>query len=123
MSFGTVDYAPDRLIAGDFPLDTREVTLTDLGGTGALVRGTVLGVITASGLYGISLTAAVDGSQTPRAILVADADPSGGDVSASIYQAGQFDEGELTFGAAHDVDTVREPLRAVSIFTKIARAV
>lgn len=117
-SFSSETFNPDRLIGGDKKLVTRDVTLTDLGSTGALVRGTVLGMISADGRYGISLAAAVDGSEVPRAILVKAADPSGGDVLASIYEEGEFNEDRLTYGTGHTADSVREPLRAVGIHLK-----
>ncbi len=117
-SFTSESYNPDRVIGGDKKLITRDVTLTDISSTGALVRGTVLGKVTADGKYGISLAASVDGSQMPRAILVKDADPSGGDVIASIYDEGEFNEDRLTYGTGHTADSVREDLRAVGIHLK-----
>jgi hypothetical protein len=117
-SFSSETYNPDRLIGGDQKLITRDITLTDIGTTGALTRGTVLGKVTADGKYGISLTASADGSQTPRAILVKDADPGGGDVTASIYDEGEFNQDTLVYGTGHDADSVREDLRAVSIHLK-----
>ncbi len=117
-SFTSETYNPDRVIGGDQKLITRDITLTDISSTGALVRGTVLGRVTANGKYGISLSASADGSQVPRAILVKDADPSSGDVLASIYDEGEFNEGRLTYGTGHDADSVREDLRAVGIHLK-----
>ncbi|MFQ5472677.1 MAG: head decoration protein [Dehalococcoidia bacterium] len=116
-SFGSTPYSPDRLLAGDFPIVTREVTLNNVGGA-ALTRGAVLGKVTADGKYGLSLSAAVDGSQVARAILAKDADPTGGDVTATIYEAGEFNEDQLNFGTGHTAATVREDLRAVSLFLK-----
>ena len=56
-------YAPDKLIAGNAHLLVgRKVTI--ISGQN-LVRGAVLGKITASGKYNLSLSAAADGSQTP----------------------------------------------------------
>ena len=114
-SFSSETYDPDRLIGGHKPLITRDVTLTDIGSTGALVRGTVLGMVTANGKYGISLAASVDGSEVARAILVKAADPGDGDVIASVYDEGEFNEDRLTYGTGHDADSVREDLRAVGI--------
>ncbi|MFQ5507079.1 MAG: head decoration protein [Planctomycetota bacterium] len=116
-SFTQANSTVDRLIGGDKKLVTREVTLTDLA-AGALTRGTVLGMITASGKYAISKSAAVDGSQTARAILAKDADPSGGDVTAVIYDEGEFNEDRLTLGTGHTAASVREDLRAVGIHLK-----
>lgn len=61
-------FVPDRLIAGTLQLvtDTRFVT------GGVYKRGTVLGMITASGKYTASVKTAADGSETPAAILVDD---------------------------------------------------
>ena len=51
-------YIPDQLIAGNMKLVTDTVTL----GAGTLARGAVLGKITASGNYVLSVATANDGS-------------------------------------------------------------
>lgn len=107
-----------ELIAGDFPLVTREVDLTDISASGALTEGALLGKVTANGKYGLSLTGSADGSEVPRAILAIDADPSGGDVKAMIFETGIFDETLVVYGAAHTADSVREGLRDLSIFLR-----
>jgi|SRR6185437_6689047 len=111
-------YIPDQLIAGRFPLVTDSVTLTNISSTGALKRGTVLGVITASGKYGIALSASADGSQTPNAILADDADPTGGDVVAGIYLSGEFNTNAMTFGTGITIANSKATLRDASIFLK-----
>src|SRR5260221_14274687 len=86
-------FTPDALFAGDvMPRVTKLVTIT---GAAALVRGTVLGRITASDKYLTSLSAVADGSQVPKAILAQDTDASGGDVLAPIYFTGEFNEDVL----------------------------
>ena len=50
---------------------TRAV-VTYNGTAGSLVIGTVLGKVTASGKYKVAIQSAVDGSQTPDAILIED---------------------------------------------------
>lgn len=117
-SFTSSDLVVDRLIGGSHQLVTREVTLTDLGATGALTRGTVLGMITVSQKYGISINAAADGSEVARAILAKDADPSAADVMAAIYDEGEFNEDRLVFGAAQTAANTREDLRAVGVHLK-----
>lgn len=112
--FGTDLYNPDRLIQGENPI-TQGVTI--LSGQ-VLVRGAVLGMITASGKYILSLSAAADGSQTPRAICAVDVDATGADKAGQVFVSGEFDESALVFGTGHTAATVREPLRAVGIFTK-----
>jgi Bacteriophage lambda head decoration protein D len=94
---------------------TKMVTLT---GAGALVRGTVLGRITASDKYLTSLSAAADGSQVPKAILAQDADATGGDVLVPVYFTGEFNEDALVLGAAHTLASIRDGLRQMGIFLK-----
>lgn len=56
---------PDNLLAGDFPRVARLVDIT----AGNYVRGTILGKITESGKYKLSVSSVSDGSQNPVAIL------------------------------------------------------
>jgi hypothetical protein len=106
----------DALLAGSNQLPvTRTVTLI----TGQnLLRGALLGRITASGKYNLSLSAAGDGSNTPVAILVEDTDASAADKLCGIYEAGEFNELAMTFGAGHTADSVRAGLRDLNIHLK-----
>ena len=105
-------YTPDELISHGEPA-THEVGIT---GGAAYTRGTVLGRITASELYTISLAAATDGSEAPVAILADDeVDATDDDKRAAIYIEGDFCEHKLIFGTGHDVDSVRESLRTHGI--------
>ena len=116
-TFTSTETAPDQLLAGEFPRVTRTVTIKE---SAALERGAVLGRITDEGAdegkYLLSAAAATDGSEDPYAVLVRDVDASEGDVEAAVYLAGEFNEDVLSFGAGHDADSVREALRALSIF-------
>lgn len=106
---------PDNLIAGEYPRVERLVTIA----AGAdLAKGAVLGRITASGKYKLSASAAVDGSQTPDAVLAEAATAASGDVQAVVYFSGEFNENALVLGAGHTVDAVRLVLRAKSIFLR-----
>jgi hypothetical protein len=111
-SFTSTTYTPDALVAGEEPLLSRQITL--ISGQN-LTRGAVLGKITASGKYNLSLSAAVDGSQTPDAVLAEDTNASGGDVVTVAYFGGRFNEGKLTLGASHTAASIREGLRAKDI--------
>ena len=116
---GVTNYDPlahDTLIAGhnQKPI-TRDVTIVS-GQT--LVRGALLGKITASGKYNLSLVGAGDGSEVPVAILVVDTDASAGDLAAPIYEAGEFNEAAITFGTGHTVASVRDGLRDLGIHLK-----
>ena len=93
---------------------TAKVTLTGVDAA----RGTVLGRITASGLFTTALAAANDGSEAPLVILAEDADASGGDVDATVWIAGDFNGDLLTYGAGHTADTVRAALIGTPIFVR-----
>lgn len=99
----TVSYDPGGLIAGDYPLAHRPVTIL----TGqVLTRGAVLGRVTASDKYILSLSAAGDGSNTPVMVLAEDVDATAADVVAPAYFSGEFADDQLTYGTGHDADTV-----------------
>lgn len=108
--------ADDALLAGSNQLPvTRTVTLI----TGQnLPRGAVLGRITASGKYNLSLSAAGDGSQTPVAILVEDTDATAVDKLCGIYEAGEFNGAALTLGTAHTLASIQAGLRDLNIHIK-----
>jgi len=116
-SIETVSYDPNGLIVDDFPVQTAGATI----GTAAnLTAGAVLGRITATGKYILSLTGASDGSQTPAAILMTDAAAASADAPALILLAGSVDIAKLTFGSAHTAATVETAFRAAGrpIFLK-----
>jgi Bacteriophage lambda head decoration protein D len=109
-------YTPDNLIAGETSLVSDAVTVAS---SAALTRGAVLGKITASGKLILSASAAVDGSQTPYAVLAEDCDASSGDVTnVAVYIKGELNENALSFGAGHDATTVKAPLRDIGIYIK-----
>lgn len=108
-------YNPDRLIAGSADL----ITETAVIAAGAnLERGTLLGVVTATGKFVQSAAAASDGSQTPVAILVDFAPAASADASAGIYVAGEFNENAVLYGAGHSAASVKAALRARGIYLK-----
>lgn len=85
--------AADNLIAGGFPIVDKEVTL--VSGQN-LVRGTVLGRITASGKMTAYSSGAADGSENPVAILGADCDATSGDETTHAYFSGVFNADAVT---------------------------
>lgn len=114
MEVGT--YSPDNLIAGSTALVTEAVTVAS---SAKLVRGSVLGNITASGKYILSTSAAEDGSQTPAVVLVEDCDASTGDVAnVAVFVKGEFNENALTLGEGHTIASVKAPLREGGIYIK-----
>jgi hypothetical protein len=115
---GTVGaFVHDALLAGENPpIVTGVVTLAS--GAGALIRGTVLGKITASGEFQTCDVAAEDGSQDPLAILSADADASTSAVKAPVYLTGAFNPSALTLGGDTTSADVADALRDRGIFLK-----
>lgn len=95
-------------IAGELQINTDNVTI--VSGSGVLVPGTVLGRITASGKYKPCTTAAVDGSQTPLAILADAVDATSADVKTGAYFAGRFWANRLTLGAGWTIATMKAAL-------------
>ena len=113
-SYTGASYVPDRLIAGNADeLIGRKITVI----TGQnLVRGTVLGKITAGGKYTISLAAASDGSGVVDLVLAEDCDASSADKLAIAYERGDFIQEALTLGAGHTAASIKEVLRGKGIF-------
>ncbi len=111
----TTDLGPvhDVLIAGDFPVNRVQV---DIPAGAALVRGTVMGRITAGGNFIQSLSTAVDGSQTPVAILLEDVPVSGAARIGVVGRTGEYAFQKLILGASHTRASIEQGLRALSIF-------
>lgn len=117
-SISAVQYIPDQLIAGEMKNVTGNVTI--LSGAGIVKRGAVLGMITASGKYIVSVKTATDGSQAPVAILADDVDATAADAVGGVYFTGEFNGNAMLFDASWTVDTLRPLCRQVSIFIKSA---
>lgn len=105
----------DNLFAGETPAPVTGIVTIDAG---TLVRGTVLGQITSGGKYIQSLSDAVDGSETPAAILLEDVDASGGDKEAAVAFSGVFNIAALTIGASHTAASIEPGLRARQIYLR-----
>jgi Bacteriophage lambda head decoration protein D len=101
-------FDPQDIVAGPLPLVHDNVTV--LSGQN-LVRGDILGRITASGKYIKSLQAAVDGSQTPIAIAATAIDASAADKIGPVYIQGEFASQKLGYGTGHTMTTVNAAFR------------
>ena len=111
-SFSSATFNLDGLLIGEHPVTSRPITL--LSGQN-LARGAVLGKITATGKYILSLSAAVDGSEVPDAVLAEATDATAADVATPAYFTGGFDESKLVLGTAHTAASIREGLRVKGI--------
>jgi hypothetical protein len=110
-------YLPDQLILDPKTIVTLPITV--LTGAATFARGTVLGRITASGKYTISKTSAVDGSQTPAAILADFCDPTAADAQAGAYVMGEFNVNALVLDATWTAATVAPALIPSNIYAKV----
>lgn len=80
-------------------------------------RGAVLGKVTATGQWVLSLAAANDGSQTPKAILAFDVDATAEAKKSAAYIAGgRFITSQLIYGAGHNAASVREAFDGKPVF-------
>lgn len=108
-------YTHDNLIAGDaVNMVTESITLD----TGNLSRGALLGRVTATGKYILSLAAASDGSEVPRAILAENTDATAADKVTVAYLTGEFNTAAMTFGTGHTAASTKDGLRDLGIFLK-----
>lgn len=112
MELETYEY--DNLIIGG-PVVTDGGTLI-LGQN--LARGAVLGKITASDKLTLSLSASIDGSEVPYAVLNEAADATTSDKNVPLIMVAQINEDALVFGADHTKDTTRNTLRTIGIHLK-----
>ena len=109
-------FSHDNLFAGDFPKKTAPVTI--LTGNN-LVKGTLLGKITASGKYVACNSGLSNGAEVPEAVLAGDVDASGGDVPGIGYLTGDFNSNAMTVAVLPSIDTLSvhtSALRNKSIF-------
>jgi len=111
-----VEFVPDQLIAGNLKLVTRDVTI---GENQTLPRGAVVGQVTASGQFILSVATATDGSQNPLGIIV-DTVTTGASATGagSIYEMGEFNSNYLTYDPSWNVTSLTNAFRNVSIFIK-----
>ncbi|WP_159869468.1 MULTISPECIES: head decoration protein [unclassified Raoultella] len=107
-------FLPDQLIAGTLQL----VTDTGIITGGVYKRGAVLGVVTASGKYKLSVKTATDGSEAPAAILVDDVDASTTDQNGGLYLMGEFNQNRIIFDNSWAIPALKTALRPLAIFLK-----
>lgn len=116
-------FIPDQLIAGDLKIVTDTVSI---GGSAVYPRGTVLGMVTATGVWIPSVKTANDGSQVPSAILVDQCDTTAiSPQTAGIYQMGEFNFNALTYdvswgvaGSAAALTALKSAFVPTNIFLK-----
>lgn len=107
---------PDNLIAGEnVPIQVKGVTILK---SGAIKRGSVLGIVTASGKAVLADKDAVDGSKDAKYILADDVDTTAADVVAQCYVSGLFNREALIFAEDNTAADHEDNLRQYGIFLK-----
>ena len=107
----------DKLLVGGSNYDALTKIGTVLTGQ-TLVRGSVLGIVTASGKYKLCDASASDGSEVPKFILVNDTDASAADAKATVYKTGVFNRQSLTWGTNGAPTGYETALHDIGIFLK-----
>ncbi|MGO4890298.1 head decoration protein [Anaerobacillus sp. MEB173] len=112
------EHTPDNLIAGhEVPILVKGVTVAK--GQGVLVRGTVIGIISATGLAAPVDSTKTDGSEVPYGILTDDINTEQDvDVKSTGYVSGLFNSAALTFGGTDTIENHENRLRERGIFVK-----
>lgn len=119
---------PDGFVLGDVAVGTEfsdDIVFTIADGDPDFAVGdffivTVPAAATAGDLV-LSAAAAVDGSEIPMAILPEDLDTTGGAKVVDVFVEGKFNETALVFGAGHDPNSVRLPLRERGVYLDTPR--
>lgn len=109
------NYTPTQLSAGDFPVVLDSVTIA---AGQVLPRGAVLGQVTASGEYVLSLAAATDGSEDPSVVLDEAIDTTDAAAPALVRLTGEVLGSQLTLGTGHTLASVKAVLRPLSLFVR-----
>lgn len=108
-------FNPDQLISGPLQVVTDPGIIAKAG---ILKRGTILGMVTASGEYTLSKKDATDGSETPSAILVDDVNTTEGSVNGGLYLMGEFNQNRIIHDATWTAAELKAAMRQFSIFLR-----
>lgn len=112
---GSVNY--DNLFAGtNVPVLIKSVTLKS--GQGVLKRGTVLGIVTNTGLAVPVDSSNTDGSEKADCILTDNIDTGNEDIVITAYSSGLFNRNALIFGGTDKAEKHETRLRELGIFLK-----
>ncbi len=108
----------DEIIGGTaVAVMTANVTIASLSAAVSYKRGTLLGVVTASGKYAVVDSAATTGEQVASVVLAQDIEVGTEDVVATVYTRGIFNREKLIVKAEADsASSHEEELRKVGIY-------
>lgn len=113
-----VGTAPADNLVNDQVVSVTEKSVKIKKSATTLKRGTVVGIITATG-YAVPVDSTkTDGSQLADCILAQDVDSSAADVFAVAYAKGQFNRKALIFGGTDTAANHEATLRDLGIYLK-----
>lgn len=113
-SYGTVGtFTPDGLISRSTGTEISEIVTLASGQN--LKRGSLLGQITTGEEFVLSLSAAVDGSETPVAVLLDDVDATAAATECLVLKKGFVADKGLILGAGHTIESVKAGLSALGL--------
>ena len=112
-------FEPDGLIAGDFPTEAQEITIT---GPADFKRGDVLGIIASNGRYVLADSTANDGSQNVVGIVCDDVTVADGAKAVSnMFIKGEFSHRHLRFGGDGNADPHLRRMTEISLIVRKTR--
>ena len=111
----TDNVTQDQLVTPNFPILERGATVLL---NQVLVRGSVMGMVTASSKLLLLDKDAVDGSEVPYGVLADSLDTTGADNVGPVFITGEFIEDSLVFEAGTDIDDMRAAMWAKNLYTK-----
>lgn len=91
-------------------------------GSGQLARGTVLGLVAASGKFVPCDKSATDGSANPAGVLVYGVDATTNDAQASAFVAGHFNGEALVLGPGWTLREVADAMSRRHLMVRLAAA-
>src|SRR5690606_7977888 len=114
----TETFTPDNHFAGTQvqPVVADEVVIAS--GSGVVVRGTVLGIVTATGKYKPVDSSKSDGTENPVAVLAETVDATSADAVAPGYFTGEYNSRALVFGGTDTAADHIDAARARGLFFK-----
>lgn len=108
-------FIPDQLVSGPLQVVTDTVTIALAG---PLIRGAVLGRVTATLDYVLSVKTATDGSEKPVAILVDNVDTTAAAQQGGVYLMGEFNQNKIIIDASWTLADLKIALRPLGIFLR-----
>lgn len=103
----------DGLLVGNFPIHTQAIEVAQ---SQTLLRGTVVGKITASGYLAACDHTASDGSEVPYGVMVEPVTTTSTELPGLIYDFGLFAADKLSFGGSSTLADLQDAMKAANLY-------